>query len=276
MTSSIALASSIGPFTSATSTGMYGREICWARNETKKMAKIRRVARSPKTPRTAPKARSIERPVGMTSGRTSTEPNVTRTAVPSESSAEMANTAGSPQPSESTTIAPRTGPMAKPIGPALPNQARATPIRPVGAESRIAPSMTPALPSWRPTRSMLRARCRLARQGDADEDGRLDEGAPDDDDLAAVLVGPDAPQRDEGHADDEDERPNRPTNWSRSASGTPIDLRSDGMKAKIWLTPMPSTQEVMARIASRTRQSCLRAAGGSSAVVAGLVIGPAA
>ena len=46
---------------------------------------------------------------------------------------------------------------------------------------------------------------RLAGEGDRREDDRLDQGAPDDDDLAAVLVGPGAPQRDERHPDDEDQ-----------------------------------------------------------------------
>jgi len=46
----------------------------------------------------------------------------------------------------------------------------------------------------------------LPRERDAHEHDRLDEAAPDDDGLAAVLVGPHAPERDERHADDEDER----------------------------------------------------------------------
>ena len=51
---------------------------------------------------------------------------------------------------------------------------------------------------------------RLARQGDAGEHDRLDERAADDDRLAAVLVGPHAPQRHERHADDEDQRAEQP------------------------------------------------------------------
>ena len=47
---------------------------------------------------------------------------------------------------------------------------------------------------------------RLAREGDGHEDDGLDQGAPDDHDLAAVLVGPRAPQRNERHADHEDQR----------------------------------------------------------------------
>ena len=50
----------------------------------------------------------------------------------------------------------------------------------------------------------------LAGQGDAGEHDRLDERAPDDDHLAAVLVGPRSPERDERHADDEDQRAEQP------------------------------------------------------------------
>ncbi len=51
---------------------------------------------------------------------------------------------------------------------------------------------------------------------------------------------------------------NVPTNESRSASGTPISLRYDGTKAKIWLTPRPSTIDVIQNTRSRTRQSWTR------------------
>ncbi len=46
---------------------------------------------------------------------------------------------------------------------------------------------------------------RLPGEGDRREDDRLDQRAADDHDLAAVLVGPGAPQRDERHPDDEDQ-----------------------------------------------------------------------
>ena len=49
---------------------------------------------------------------------------------------------------------------------------------------------------------------------------------------------------------------NSPTKASRSASGTPISRRYDGTRAKIWLTPAPSTIEVIQKTATRTRQSC--------------------
>src|SRR3970282_1019094 len=42
----------------------------------------------------------------------------------------------------------------------------------------------------------------------------------------------------------------RPMNWSRSASGTPIEVSSDGSRAKTWLTPRPSTIEVIQKTAT--------------------------
>ncbi len=68
-------------------------------------------------------------------------------------------------------------------------------------------SITPVFPSWKPISSMLNASCHGSRrQRDAGEDDRLDQRAPDDDRLPAVLVGPHAPQRHERHPDDEDQR----------------------------------------------------------------------
>ena len=55
----------------------------------------------------APNARFTIRPVGMTSGRTSREPNPTRSAVPTDSTADDANTHGNVQPRPSTRIPAR-------------------------------------------------------------------------------------------------------------------------------------------------------------------------
>ena len=87
--------------------------------------------------------------------------------------------------------------------------------------------MIPVLPSWNPMSSIARRDLpRLAGEGHAGEDDRLDQRAPDDDDLAAVLVGPGAPQRDERHADDEDQRAEDADEGEPvRLSGTPISRR---------------------------------------------------
>jgi len=67
------------------------------------------------------------------------------------------------QPSPSTRRAPSAGPTAKPIGPDTPNRAISVPTRCRGTTSRIAPSITPVLPSWNPIRRRLRASCHGSR-----------------------------------------------------------------------------------------------------------------
>ena len=67
-----------------------------------------------------------------------------------------------------------------------------------------------------------------------------------------------------------------PMNASRSWGATPISRRYVGRRAKIWLTPMPSTIEVTQKTASRIRQSWVGragAAGGAAAVSAASVMG---
>ena len=129
-----------------------------------------------------------------------------------------------------------------------------------GVTSRIPASMTPVLPSWRPIRSIDGATChgsRLERHR-AEHDG-LDERAPDDDGLAAVLVGPDAPQRHQRCTDDEDE------GAEEADEREPIALRDaasrsrySGRNENTWLTPSPSTMEVSQNTTRRARQSCPR------------------
>ena len=106
---------------------------------------------------------------------------------------------------------PRTGPTANPIGPDAPKTAMTVPIRRRGTTSRIAAEHDAGVAELEADQQQAHRQLpRLARQGDAGEHDRLDEAAPDDDGLAAVLVGPDAPQRDERHADDEDQRREQP------------------------------------------------------------------
>ena len=58
---------------------------------------------------------------------------------------------------------PSSGPSAKPTGPLTPKTAMSAPSRRIGTTSRIAASMTPVLPSWNPTNSMLSASCHGSR-----------------------------------------------------------------------------------------------------------------
>ena len=126
--------------------------------------------------------------------------------------AETRNTADSDQPRPSTrTSPPRNGPIANPIGPAAPKIAIVVPIRRLGTTSRMRRQHDPGVAELEPDQQQAQRELpRLPRQGDAGEHDRLDEAAPDDDRLARVLVGPDAPQRDERRADDEDQRREQP------------------------------------------------------------------
>ena len=191
---------------------MYGRVIWVARNDTPKITKIR--ARRPDRPGRRGRHRRPDRGrgrSGMTSGRTSRDPNVTSSAVPTDSTADNQNTAGNDQPRPSIRRPARAGPTANPIGPDAPKIAIVVPSRRIGVTSRMPASMTPVFPSWNPMRSMLRASCHGSRrQRHAGEHHRLDERAAHDDGLAAVLVGPHAPQRHERHPDHEDQRAEEP------------------------------------------------------------------
>ena len=108
-------------------------------------------------------ARSTIRPVGTTSGRTSFDPNVTSSAVPTDSSAENAKTADSAQPKPSMRMPARAGPTANPIGPDAPKIAIVVPSRARGVTSRMPASMIPVLPSWNPISSIARASCHGSR-----------------------------------------------------------------------------------------------------------------
>ena len=169
---------------------------------------------------------------------------------------ETTNTAGRPQPSPSTMNAPRTGPIAKPIGDELPKIAIAVPIRPGGAASRMAPSMTPVLPSWKPTRSMLAASCHGSRDRAMAPNTTASTSAERAITAFRLYLSAQTPQSGtRGMPKTKMRALNSPTNWIRSASARPIARRYDGTNAKIWLTPRPSTIDVIQKIARRARQS---------------------
>ena len=194
------------PARPSTTTGRYGRLIWVARNDTPKIRKIRRTVGPPGRARIAPNARVTTRPSGITDGRTSREPNVTSSAVPTDRPADSQNTADNDQPKPSIRSPARAGPSAKPTGRGRTEDPhdRAEP----GARRDVADAgqhHAGVAELEADQQHAQRELPRLARQRHAGEHDGLDERAPDDDGLAAVLVGPHAPQRDERHADDEDQ-----------------------------------------------------------------------
>src|ERR1035437_1851102 len=63
------------------------------------------------------------------------------------------------------------------------------------------------------------------------EDDRLNESAADDHRLAAVLVGPDAPEGMNGSPERKKREPSQPTKWAISGPATPTSARRFGRKA---------------------------------------------
>ncbi len=163
------------------------------------------------------------RPSGITAGRTSFEPKVTSRAVPSDRTAETQKIAGRPSCRPSTIRPPRTGPIAIPIGPAAPNRAIAVPSRGRGVESRIAASITPVLPSWKPTRSIEPASCHGSRLRATQAKTTASTRALRTMTTFRLYLSAHTPQSGTSGAPTTKIRAlNRPTKWSRSAPETPI------------------------------------------------------
>ena len=155
----------------------------------------------------APKASVSTRPSGTTAGRTSREPNVTSSAVPTESAADSQNTIGSDQPKPSMRTPARAGPDAIPTAVDDPKMPITVPESSSRRDLADAGEHHAGVAELEADQEHAQRELpRFARQGDPGEDDRLDQRAPDDDRLPAVLVGPDAPQRHERHPYDEDQR----------------------------------------------------------------------
>ena len=132
---------------------------------------------------------------------------MTSSAVPTDSAADSQNTADSDQPSPSMSRPARVGPSAKPTAVDAPKMPMTVPSRSARRDVPDAGEHHARVAELEADQQHAQRELpRFARQCDAGEHDRLDERAPDDDGLAAVLVGPHAPQRDERHADDEDQR----------------------------------------------------------------------
>ena len=179
------------------------------------------------TPRTAPNASDTTLPCGTTDGRTSRDPIATSAPVPSESSAESRNTCDSDQPSPSTrTNPPRNGPIANPIGPLAPKIAIVVPSRRAGTTSRMPASITPVLPSWNPISSRLSASCHGSRDSATHTNTTASTRQLRTMTALREYLSAQTPHSGTSGAPTmKISDVNSPTNWSRSAWGTPIWLR---------------------------------------------------
>ena len=222
---------------------MYGRLIWVARYETPKIRKMRRTVGSVSTPRIAPNASARTRPVGMTSGRTSASRR--RRAAPSRRTAlpTARRRPSSDQPSPSIEDArPDRRPEREPDRPGRAEEGDRRAEAAQRGDVADAREHHAGVAELEPDQQHRQGELpRLARQRDAGEDHGLDEGAPDDDGLAAVLVRPDAPQRDEGQADDEDQRAEEPDERQavRLVDAHLAEVRRQ--QGEDLATPMPST-----------------------------------
>ena len=147
------------PSTEWMTSGRYGSAICRPRKTAPETANNQRTVRSEKTPRTAPKASRTVLPVGTTSGRTSADPSASMRATAIERPADTVNTAALEKCHQLIMTAPIAGPSPNPSGLLEAKMPIANPSLGRGVTSRIAAIMTPELPSWKPTSTMLTASC---------------------------------------------------------------------------------------------------------------------
>ena len=159
-------------------------------------------------------------------------------------------------PSPSMRNPPSAGPTANPIGPDAPKIPMIVPSRCRGTTSRIPASITPVLPSCSPIRRMLSASCQGSRDKATQANTTASTSALRTMTALRLYLSAQTPHSGtNGAPTTKMSDPNSPTNGSRSASGTPISRRYEGRNAKTWLTPSPSTSEVIQKIATMTRQS---------------------
>ena len=179
-------------------------------------------------------------PVGITSGRTSREPNATSSAVATDSSDEIQKTVGSDAPKPSMRSPASTGPTANPIGPDAPKIAIVMPRRGLGVTSRIPASITPVLPSWNPMSSIDSASCH----------GSFDRATPAKTTASTralrmmmalrLYLSAQTPQNGtSGNPTTKINALNSPMNPSRSASGTPIWLQVGRQQGEDLADPEP-------------------------------------
>ena len=136
--------------------------------------------------------------------------------------------------------------MAKPSGLVAPNSAVTVPTRWRGVTSRSAASITPVLPSWSPTRSMLAPTCQGAEASATPAKTMASTTALRTMTARRLYLSAQTPQNGTRTIPNtkisEEKMPVKVGTWS---GGRPTSRRRSGRKAKTWLTPSDSTVEVM-------------------------------
>ncbi len=246
------------PAIPSTTTGRYGRLIWLARNDTPKIRKMRRTVGSLRTPRIAPNASVRMRPSGTTSGLTSRDPKVTRSAVPTDSAAESQKTIGSDQPKPSMSRPASAGPDAMPTAVDAPNTPMTVPSRARGVTSRMPASITPVLPSWNPMSSMLAASCHGSRDRATPAKTTASTMALLTITALRLYLSAQTPHSGTSGAPTTKTRVLKmPMKVSRASPVTPSSSRRAGSRAKIWLTPNDSISETTKYTANRPRHAAV-------------------
>ena len=130
------------------------------------------------------------------------------------------------QPNPSISRPASVGPAANPIGPAAPNSAIVVPSRRRGLTSRIPASITPVLPSWNPIRSTASASCHGSRARAAIENTTASTSALRTITALRLILSAHTPHSGtSGRPTTNMSELYRPTNGSRSVSGTPRSRR---------------------------------------------------
>ena len=165
--------------------------------------------------------------------------------MPTERTLPLQKTAVSGRPRTSTICPPTNGPMAKPTGPMAPKTALTVPIRPRGATSRRAASMTPVLPSWRPVSSSAAASCQGSAASATPAKTTASTTALRTITARRLILSAHTPQNGTR------KMPNtkmsavkRPVSGITCSGAIPTSCRRSGRNAKTWLTPIASTSEV--------------------------------
>ena len=179
------------------------------------------------TPRTAPNASDTHAALRHDRGPDLARPDRDERAGPERQQRREQEHRDSDQPSPSTrTNPPRNGPIANPIGPATPKIAIVVPSRRAGTTSRMPASITPVLPSWNPISSRLSASCHGSRDSATQTNTTASTRQLRTMTALREYLSAQTPHSGTSGAPTmKISDVNSPTNWRRSASGTPIWLR---------------------------------------------------
>ena len=210
------------------------------------MRKIRRTAGSARTPVIAVRASPSVLPIGVTAGRMSRDPSISRTTTASESSDPSQKTSESGRWSPSIINPPSTGPRAKPSGPVAPNSPVTVPTRSRGVTSRSAASITPVFPSWSPTSRRLAASCHGSWAIATPANTTASTTALRTITARRLYLSAQTPQNGTRTMPNTKIRLlNRPVKVGTWDAGSPTSPRRSGRNENTWATPMASTVEVI-------------------------------